>query len=476
MALYVNTNVSSLNAQRQLMGSGNQLDQAFQRLSSGFRINSAADDAAGLQISNRLSSQINGLNQGNRNANDGISVAQTAEGAMDESTNILQRMRTLAIQSANDSNSADDRAALQKEVSNLQLELTRIAETSTFGGEKLLNGDFAGKSFQVGADANQTINITIGDISSNNIGSNRIDTAGSSVGASTQATTGNAGADYFDTASLTDTGDTVNIAGKDGDFDLDLATGQSVTDLATQVNDANIGVSAKTSVTTTLAGLSSSDQGTLSIGDETFTLAEYNGSAKELANAIGKAGYNASVNESGDIEITAENVDGVKVTGQQDGTSLSLGGTTADTTNGDVVVNSKLELESSDSFSITDNTTNSSVGEIFGATTSTLESVGGVDISSADGAQSAISVIDAAIGQIDSERADLGAVQNRFQATIRNQSNIAENLEGAKSRIKDADFAAETAKLTQAQILQQASQTILAQANQRPQAALQLLG
>ena len=362
MPLYVNTNVSSLNAQRQLMGSGNSLDQAFQRLSSGFRINSAADDAAGLQISNRLSSQVNGLNQGNRNANDGISVAQTAEGAMDESTNILQRMRTLAIQSANDSNSSDDRAALQKEVSNLQLELTRISETSTFGGQKLLNGDFAGKAFQVGADANQTINITIGDISANSIGSNRIDTAGSIVGASTQAVTGNAGADYFVTDSLTDTGEAVNIAGKDGDFDLTLTAGQSVTDLATKVNEANIGVSAKTTVSTTLSNLSSSDQGTLSIGDETFSLAEYNGSSKELANAIGKAGFQASVNESGEIEISAENVDGIKVTGQQDGTTLSLGGTVPDATAGDVVVNSKLELESSDSFSITDNTTNSSVG------------------------------------------------------------------------------------------------------------------
>lgn len=475
MPLYVNTNVSSLNAQRQLMGSGNSLDQAFQRLSSGFRINSAADDAAGLQISNRLSSQVNGLNQGNRNANDGISVAQTAEGAMDESTNILQRMRTLAIQSANDSNSSDDRAALQKEVSNLQLELTRISETSTFGGQKLLNGDFAGKAFQVGADANQTINITIGDISANSIGSNRVDAAGSLVGGSTQGTAGPDN-DYFVTDTLTDTGDSVNIAGKDGDFDLDLAAGQSVTDLATQVNDANIGVSAKTTVSTTLSNLSSGDQGTLSIGDETFTLSEYNGSSKELANAIGKAGFQASVNESGEIEISAENVDGIKVTGQQDGTTLSLGGTVPDATAGDVVVNSKLELESSDSFSITDETTGTSAGEIFGSLSSTLESVGGVNISSADGAQSAISVIDAAIGQIDSERADLGAVQNRFQATIRNQSNIAENLEGAKSRIKDADFAAETAKLTQSQILQQASQTILAQANQRPQAALSLLG
>ncbi len=171
MALTVNTNVSSLNAQRNLTKSGQGLATSMERLSSGMRINSAKDDAAGLQISNRLTSQINGLAVAQRNANDGISMAQTAEGAMGESTNILQRMRELALQSANGSNSADDRAALQKEVSALKTELTRIAETTSFGGQSLLNGSFGSKGFQVGANAAETITMSLGDISADAIGS-----------------------------------------------------------------------------------------------------------------------------------------------------------------------------------------------------------------------------------------------------------------------------------------------------------------
>ena len=156
MGLYINTNVSSLNAQRNLTNANKSLDSSYTRLASGLRINSAKDDAAGLQISNRLTSQINGLDQGNRNANDGISVAQTAEGAMDEVTGMLQRMRTLAQQSANGSNNADDRTALQQEYDQLKTEINRIANDTTFGGQKLLDGKYTG-SFQVGADAGQTI-------------------------------------------------------------------------------------------------------------------------------------------------------------------------------------------------------------------------------------------------------------------------------------------------------------------------------
>ena len=166
MALYVNTNVSSLNAQRQLMGSGNSLDQAFERLSSGSRINSASDDAAGLQISNRLESQVMGLNQGNRNANDGISLAQTAEGALDEVTNTFQRVRTLAQQAANGSNTGEDRKAIQEEIQVLMSEVNRIAKDTTFGGQNLLDGTY-GASFQVGADANQTIDFSMTSVGGN---------------------------------------------------------------------------------------------------------------------------------------------------------------------------------------------------------------------------------------------------------------------------------------------------------------------
>ena len=273
MALYVNTNTSSLNAQRQLFNSGNSLDTAFKRLSSGFRINSAADDAAGLQISNRLTSQINGLDQAARNANDGISLAQVAEGAMEEITNSLQRIRTLAIQSQNGINSSTDRAALQKEVTALKAEMSRVATTTQFGTQNLLAGGFSA-TFLVGANAGQNIDIKL-------------------------SRTGGYG-----------------------------------------------------------------------------------------TNALG---------------------------------------------------------------------------------------LSALSVSSVGGASAALALIDTAIGVIDGTRADLGAVQNRFQATIRNLTNISENVSGARSRIRDTDFAKETAELTRTQILQQTSTTVLAQANQRPQAALSLL-
>jgi len=473
MALYVNTNVSSLNAQRQLMGSGNSLDQAFERLSSGFRINSAADDAAGLQISNRLSSQVNGLNQGNRNANDGISMAQTAEGALDESTNILQRMRTLSIQSANGSNSDTDRAALQKEIGNLQQELTRIAETTSFGGKNLLDGSFGTEKYQVGANAKETISVSLRDVGANSIGNNKLTGAGGTLG--TQTAT--AAADFTDGLTAGD----ITLGGPDGNAVIGLTATDKAMDVVSKVNAAGTGVTASTNVEATISNFQSTDEGTLTIGDESFDLAQYNGSLTKLSEDLGKAGIDATV-DNGELTISAENVNGVQISGGVAGNTVTLAGAgapgtevVADDTNPSVIVDAELQLESRDAFSITNDGTADET-EAFGASASTLSEVGQIDVSTYDGSQDALGTIDAAIAQIDSQRADLGAVQNRFQATIRNQSNIAENLEGAKSRIKDADFAAETAKLTQSQILQQASQTILAQANQRPQAALQLLG
>ena len=320
MALYVNTNVSALNAQRQLDRSGGDLDTSFKRLSSGLRINSAADDAAGLQISDRLQSQILGLNQGNRNANDGISLAQTAEGAMDEITSTFQRIRTLAQQSANGSNTDEDRLAIQEEIRQLSAEVNRIATDTTFGGQNLLDGTYSA-NFQVGADAVQTIGFSM-----------------QTVGAATNTITA------------------------DGGF--------------------------------TLSGIAS------------------------VASAVsGKA--------------LAANLVGVS----------QAGGTEAAT-----------------AYSFVTEFTKS-----------------GISVSSQGNAQAVLAGMDAMIAVVDKKRAELGAVQNRFQSTIRNQANISENLSAAKSRIKDADFAMETANLTKNQILQQASQTILGQANQRPQAALSLL-
>ena len=283
MAMYVNTNVSSLNAQRNLTNSGKAMDTSYTRLASGLRINSAKDDAAGLQISNRLTSQINGLDQGNRNANDGMSLAQTAEGAMDEVTGMLQRMRTLAQQAANGSNNNDDRDAIQQEVLQLGKEINRISSDTTFGGQKLLDGSYSGV-FQVGADANQTVSFSLS------------------------------------------------------------AYAFTISGLGTAAN-----------VSTTFAAASS------------------------------------------------------------------------------------------------------------------------VSVTSQSNAQFVLADIDKLIKTVDSKRAELGSVQNRLDSTVRNQSNISENVSAARSRIRDADFATETANMTKQNILQQAASTILSQANQRPQAALSLL-
>ena len=328
MALYVNTNVSSLNAKRMLSNSTNSLDTTYKRLASGLRINSAKDDAAGLQISNRLTSQINGLEQGNRNAQDGISYAQTAEGAMDEMTTMYQRIRTLALQSANGTNSAKDRDALQQEVNQLCSEIDRISNDTTFGGEKILAGssqatvaaggvvtagnvnDVKTISFQVGADANQLISINMSAKNDN---------------------------------------------GEDGQ-------GFSVASLA-----ASMGLTGKANTVTGFA-------------------------------------------------------------------------------------QNKLSDGSADTKGLT------------------------FDISTAEGAQAVLGNIDKFIGAVDSKRAELGAVQNRLESTIRNQSNVSENVSDARSRIRDTDFATETANMTQQSIIQQASQSILSQANQRPQLALSLLG
>ncbi|BBQ32546.1 flagellin N-terminal helical domain-containing protein [Aeromonas caviae] len=300
MAMYINTNTSSLNAQRNLMNTNKSLDTSYTRLASGLRINSAKDDAAGLQISNRLTSQINGLDQGNRNANDGISLAQTAEGAMDEVTSMLQRMRTLAQQSANGSNSDDDRDALQKEMNQLGSEINRISKDTTFAGTKLLDGSYKGE-FQVGADANQKIG-----------------------------------------------------------FSLTQTDGFTISGIAAAAN-------------------------------------------------------------------TTVDADG-------------------DTTSPEVAI-----------------------ATIFAGATS-------IDISKASTAQAVLAAADTMLKVVDSKRAELGAVQNRLDSTVRNQSNISENVSAARSRIRDADFATETANMTKQNILQQAASSVLSQANQRPQSALSLLG
>lgn len=469
MALTVNTNIASLNTQRNLQSSSNALSTSMQRLSTGSRINSAKDDAAGLQISNRMTSQINGLNVAVRNANDGISIAQTAEGAMQESTNILQRMRDLALQSANGSNSNEDRAALQKEVSSLQEELTRIADTTTFGGKKLLDGTFGSQKFQVGSNANETISVSLGSIASGSMGEHAKSGAGSVFGAAAAA-----GTAYGSATGATN----IVLSGNVGTSVATDVSGMDAKATADALNALNTGVKVETNVTVQLSSFTAADTGTLFVGDKSYDLSKFNGSLKELSSAIGKDGFSANFDSStGKLTVSAEGVAGIRAEGTAAGTlqiANATGGTAtaADVVDaGGVVVNSQLKFTSSDSFTVVGTS-----GAITGAgTNSSLSSVNSIDIRSELGAQNAIDILDGALAQIDTQRAELGAVQNRFDSTISNLQNIAENVTASRSRIKDTDFAAETANLSKNQILQQAGTAILAQAKQLPQAVLSLL-
>ncbi|GIU15587.1 flagellin [Shewanella glacialipiscicola] len=467
MAISVNTNITSLKAQNNLNGANNKLSMSMERLASGLRINSAKDDAAGLQIANRLSSQINGIGVAVRNANDGISIAQTAEGAMGESTNILQRMRDLSLQSANGSNSDDDRAAMQKEMSALQTELTRISDTTSFGGQKLIDGTYGTQKFQVGANANETISVTLSSVAGNKIGNNAVSGAGTKFGVEaasvlTQDTTADA---------------TFAVNGKT----VPVLAGANAATVAKGINASGAGVKAEASVTTTIRGLGALDDGTLSIVGEdgtldSYSLSTYKGDSALLATDLGKAGYDVSyAKDTGIISITAKNVAGIQIAATTAGTA-KLGGQAAGAANASKTA--ELKLSSSEKFTVGGASANELLGGGTTATAgaSTLDKVSSIDINTAQGAQDALAVIDAAIGGIDGQRADLGAVQNRMSFTISNLNNIQTNVSDARGRIQDVDFASETALLTKQQILSQTSSAMLAQANQIPQTALSLLG
>ena len=517
MAISVNTNVSSLNAQRNLAKSGEGLATSMERLASGMRINSAKDDAAGMQISTRLTSQISGLGVAQRNANDGISMAQTAEGALQSSTDILQRMRELALQSANGSNSTSDREALQKEVTALQTELTRIADTTTFGGQKLLNGDYSTQQFQVGSDSNQTIGVTLNSAAAEDIGLR-------GKGFDLAAITGFSGASetaktFADTDSLS-----VTAGGKTNN--IDLTTGMSAADLAGQFNSTEgvFGVGATTQVAVGGFGATNTtatDVVTLNVaGVEISATAAGTGDGTVAAlntaidtattEALAAKGITASVvtntgdagddllvftNASGEnIDVTMEIQGGASdglagTVSAYDGTAVIAGGVTvsaaADATeNKTATITGRLDFTDAVLDSNFSTLSVTGEGSLNGATTTnatldtttSLTSIANLDISSAGCSQSAIDVIDAALQQIGDERAELGAVQNRFSQTISNLANIQENASASRSRIQDTDYATETAQMTKNQILQQAGTSILSQANQLPQAALSLLG
>ncbi|HHJ39572.1 MAG: flagellin [Methylothermaceae bacteria B42] len=495
MAQIINTNVSSINAQRQLSRSQNSMQTAMERLSSGLRINSAKDDAAGLAISDRMTSQIRGLNQATRNANDGISMAQTAEGALQESTNILQRIRELSIQSANDTNTAADRANLQKEVNQLTQELDRIANQTTFNGKKLLDGSFSGQQIQVGAFANQSISITVGDARTEAMGVHKqsnYDAAGVITEAN-NATSNNVGSQ------------TLTVAGSLGSDTISVGAASSAKTIVDGINAK----SEKTGVTARAVTYAKIDNVTGSAGSLSFDLYGKNETDKvtvsaqisdlndltELAKAIndqaGDTGISAVLtddkkgiilkNDEGyDITIdsySSANVD-LDVTGLEEDGSTEVGSAvTLDVaTDTEATVGGNVIFESHKSFTVTSDDTNSTLINGTNPVSSGLEKVSAIDIGTQSGANDAISVIDGALAFIADTRGDLGAVQNRLSSTISNLENVSQNVSASRSRIQDADFAKESAELARTQILQQAGISMLAQANASSQSVLSLIG
>lgn len=376
MAITVNTNVSALVAQRHLNTATDLLNQSLERLSSGNRINSAKDDAAGLQISNRLESQMRGLDVAVRNANDGISIMQTAEGAMQETTSLLQRMRDLSLQSANGSNSKAERVALQEEMGALNDEMNRIAETTSFGGRKLLNGSFGQTSFQIGASSGEAVQVSLKNMRSDdlNMGGFSYVAAGE---ANNQWQVG-AGRNQL-TISFT------NAQGEDEQIHIHAKQGDDIEQLATYINGQTDKVS-------------------------------------------------ASVNDKGQLQLY--------MAGKETAGTLSFSGNLAN----ELQMNLK-----------------------------GYEAVDNLDITSVGGAQRAVSVLDTALKYVDSHRAELGALQNRFGHAVSNLDNVHENLAASKSRIKDTDYAKETTQMIKQQILQQVGTSILAQAKNQPNVALTLL-
>ena len=384
MASIINTNVMSLNAQRNLSTSQNSLNTSIERLSSGLRINSAKDDAAGLSISERMGSQIRGMNQAVRNANDGISLSQTAEGALTEVGNNLQRIRELAVQSSNASNTQVDRDAIQFEVAQLLQEIDRVADQSAFNGVNLIDGSFSGAVFQVGANAGENITVSsIVDANTAALGSVSVATDSEFASAMTGfATTIAAGG--------------ITLDGGTGAVDLGAigAAGSALERAGQMVNAIN------------------------AVSTQTNAGATYNASTGEII-------------VTSTAQVTwAGTVDDATVTGFANGT----GGAVATTT---------------------------------GITT--------LNVSSYSGAQLAIQQADSALATVNTSRAELGALQNRFASTVANLETASENLSAARSRIRDADFAAETANMTRAQILQQAGVAMVSQANAIPQSVLSLL-
>jgi flagellin len=566
MPQIINTNIPSLNAQRNLNTSQSSLATSLQRLSSGLRINSAKDDAAGLAISERFTSQIRGLDQARRNANDGISLSQTAEGALQSAGDILQRIRELSVQAANATNSAGDRAALNQEVQQLTQELQRVATTTEFNGQKLLDGSFTTSVFQVGANANQTIVATSGNYQTNAYGNFRIGglaayTEGG-VGDLVVGTNGVAGNAYGDSLlALEGAADVSGVVGAaaagefvvtsaSGSYDVFYNAGASAADIAAAVNRTESGVRA-TAITEVVLGDAAAGAGGLAQNSNyTFFISndyddptgtapgqyttisfstggtdgttevnssdQLNAAVQAFNDAAGKTGFTANVvqTESGNWAVKLTNEAGKDLRIANDSAATNADATALNVLVSDIAVldgddtntvdnlastltaldssgawtagngtwyTGRVVFDSDKSFSIT-----TTVADVFqdaaapgtaaaGTYGAQQQTVDKLDVSTYSASIRSLSIVDSALSAISSQRARYGALQTRFEMTIVNLQTTSESLSASRSRIRDADFAAETANLTRSQILQQAGIAMLAQANALPQNVLALL-
>jgi flagellin len=488
MPQVINTNMLSLNAQRNLSQSQAAQATAIQRLSSGLRINTAKDDAAGLAITERFTSQIRGLNQATRNAQDAISLSQTAEGAMGSISDNLQRIRELAVQAANGTNSAVDRLALDQEVQQMIAETQRVATQTQFNGINLLDGTFSGQTFQVGANQNQTVAISsISNAQTSALGSNMLSTGGTLMNRALAAgATVPAGfAAETDLTLTTATGGTTAA--------ISYAANAGANGIAAAINTAgaNVGLSATATNSATLSSLASAGTVTMTLNGQAIsaavtTTSDLSALAAAINGVSGTTGVSASFADSNNrSSMSLTTTDGRDITmldfnnsGATKTVSLTGGNGTAVTLTGGAATDStrivgKVDIYSSQG-AITAALANTDAFASAGATSS-FSSVGGLSVTTSSNAQAALRVVDDALRQVNGARASLGAIQNRFESTINNLKVSSENLTASRSRVLDADFAEETSKLTRSQILQQAGTAMLAQANAAPQSVLALL-
>jgi len=487
----INTNIGALSAQANMTKVNNDFNTAMTRLSSGLRINAAKDDAAGMAIAEKMTSQVMGINQAVRNATDGKNLIDTTESAHVEVSNMLQRVRELAVQSASDTNTGSDRGNITAEARQLLAEINRVSENTTFNGMKVMDGTFSGKQFQIGADAGQTLSISIDSTAATAIGAFKI---------SSTATALETGADAQDLV----------ITGHAGSATVETEAGQSAKSVAAAVNavssQTGVSATAKTQATMTFTGgvdaagtVSFSINGT-SIGtgvaiatDGATPPALDLSSLRDAINSKTAAtGVTATMGEDNasivlteanggnisfaDYEHTATTT-GITLSVDSDGDSTTAAVDTAFDVTETSVVTGQVSFTSTKSFAVNAEDVADSFFDTTTATsfTSTLDAVADIDLSTAENAAKAIEVIDVALQKISQSRGDLGAVSNRLDSTISNLTNISVSTQAAKSQIVDADFAQESTNLARGQILSQAATAMLAQANSSKQNVMSLL-